>query len=242
MYFSVIAPKSNQLRSAAYDLAQTPYAVHQWLWNFFPSAANQDRDFIFHRHERGQDVRFYVVSHRLPVALNDAWIVQSRHYEPQLEAGQMFSFELRANPVVTKKSEAGKSRRHDVVMNAKKQLLAEQGLSTQAKWADWKDKNMRPLLYEIVQERCTKWLSDVAVRNGFRIEMTQGETSCHQLQVNGYGQSNVGKRGQNVFLSVVDFSGALVVTDPVAFKTALFNGIGHAKAFGCGLLLVRRLE
>jgi CRISPR system Cascade subunit CasE len=36
----------------------------------------------------------------------------------------------------------------------------------------------------------------------------------------------------------VDFSGELTVVDPVTFGFALQNGIGRAKAFGCGLLLV----
>ena len=41
--------------------------------------------------------------------------------------------------------------------------------------------------------------------------------------------------------STVDFSGELSVVGPAAFGEALRDGIGHAKAFGRGLLLVRRL-
>ena len=33
----------------------------------------------------------------------------------------------------------------------------------------------------------------------------------------------------------------LTVSDPLAFAVALAGGIGPAKAFGCGLLLVRRV-
>ena len=51
-----------------------------------------------------------------------------------------------------------------------------------------------------------------------------------------------GKRGELRF-STVDFSGSLRVVDPAALRTALFSGVGHAKAhaqaFGCGLLLIR---
>ena len=47
-----------------------------------------------------------------------------------------------------------------------------------------------------------------------------------------------GKRGQLRF-STVDLSGELVVTDAERFASTLANGIGRAKAFGCGLLLVR---
>lgn len=38
----------------------------------------------------------------------------------------------------------------------------------------------------------------------------------------------------------VDFEGELQVTDLKRFTPILFNGIDPAKAFGCGLLLVRR--
>ena len=41
--------------------------------------------------------------------------------------------------------------------------------------------------------------------------------------------------------SALDFSGELTVIDPAAFIVALSKGIGPAKAFGCGLLLVRRI-
>jgi CRISPR-associated protein, Cse3 family len=36
------------------------------------------------------------------------------------------------------------------------------------------------------------------------------------------------------------FEGLLTVSDPVLMRTALQQGIGPAKAFGCGLMLVRR--
>ncbi|MCI0724558.1 MAG: type I-E CRISPR-associated protein Cas6/Cse3/CasE [Acidobacteria bacterium] len=39
----------------------------------------------------------------------------------------------------------------------------------------------------------------------------------------------------------MDFSGMLFVINPKAFAVALHKGIGPAKAFGCGLMLVRRI-
>ena len=56
------------------------------------------------------------------------------------------------------------------------------------------------------------------------------------LNVEGY-QQHRGKRGELRF-STVDFSGGLCVADPAALRTALFSGVVHAKAFGCGLLLI----
>lgn len=239
MYFSVITPEESLLRQAAHELAQCPYAEHQWLWKFFPSSEDQTRDFIFRRHEIGQMPRFYVVSQRQPKAFSEAWQLQSQVYDPQLQEGQRLSFQLHANPTISKKNTAGKSQRHDVVMQAKKQLLAEHGFSEEAKWADWQDENSKPLLYELVQKHCSNWLEKAAERNGFEISLTDYEEP--QLQIDSYGQNKANKRDQNIHFSAVDFSGELLVTNPELFQQALFNGIGHAKAFGCGLLLVRKI-
>ena len=243
MYFSVITPEERLLRQAAHELAQSSYAEHQWLWKFFPSSEDQTRDFIFrrHEHEHEQMPRFYVVSQRPPTAFSEAWQVQSRAYDPQLQEGQRLSFQLRANPTITRKNATGKPQRHDVVMQAKKQLLAEHGLSKEAKWADWKNESNKPLLYELVQKHCTEWLEGVAIRNGFEIALTDENEPQRKLQVDAYEQSKAAKRDHNIRFSAVDFAGELIVTNPDLFQGALFNGIGHAKAFGCGLLLVRRI-
>lgn len=241
MYFSVITPENRLLRQAANELAQSSYAEHRWLWKYFPSSADQNRDFIFRRHEIEQIPRFYVVSQRPPTAFSEEWQVQSRLYDPQLQEGQHLSFHLRANPVITKKNESGKSQRHDVVMQAKKQLLVEHGHSKEAKWADWNDESSKPLLYELVQKHCAEWLDGVAKRNGFEIALTDEEEPQLKLQVDAYEQNKAGKRDHNIRFSTVDFSGELLVTDPELFQPALFNGLGHAKGFGCGLLLVHRV-
>jgi CRISPR system Cascade subunit CasE len=262
MYFSVITPEERLLRQAAHELAQSPYAEHQWIWKFFPGSADKKRDFIFRRHELDQMPRFYVVSQRPPTAFSEAWQVQSRVYDPQLQEGQRLSFQLRANPVLERPGdpvldEAGQPKlrrsgkhageikhkviRHDVVMQAKKQLLAEHGHSEEARWADWKDEINKPLLYELVQKHCGEWLDAAAKRNGFEIALTDEEEPQRKLQVDAYEQSKAGKRDHNIRFSTVDFSGELIVTDSELFHLVLCNGLGHAKAFGCGLMLVRRV-
>ena len=112
-------------------------------------------------------------------------------------------------------------------MQAKKHLLNARGL---ARWQDWQGDD-KPALYDLVHEEGSKWLAARSERLGFRaIE------EC--LTVDAYTQHG-GKKGTLKF-STVDFSGVLAVTDVDLFTRALFDGIGPAKAFGCGLLLVRR--
>lgn len=40
--------------------------------------------------------------------------------------------------------------------------------------------------------------------------------------------------------SSVDFTGELQITDIEKFQRILFNGLGRSKAFGCGLLMIKR--
>jgi CRISPR system Cascade subunit CasE len=42
-------------------------------------------------------------------------------------------------------------------------------------------------------------------------------------------------------MSLLDITGVLTVTDASKFHETLLHGIGHGKAFGCGLLMVRRV-
>ena len=69
--------------------------------------------------------------------------------------------------------------------------------------------------------------------------LTDEEEPQRKLQVDAYEQSIAAKHPRDIRFSTVDFSGELLVTNPQLFNLALYNGLGHAKAFGCGLLLVR---
>jgi len=48
------------------------------------------------------------------------------------------------------------------------------------------------------------------------------------------------KNGKAGKIVTTTFEGLLTVSDPALMHTALLQGIGPAKAFGCGLMLVRR--
>jgi CRISPR system Cascade subunit CasE len=49
------------------------------------------------------------------------------------------------------------------------------------------------------------------------------------------GQKRDQDRG-GIVVEPVRYDGHLIITDPDAFTTAILNGIGRAKAYGCGLL------
>ena len=62
-----------------------------------------------------------------------------------------------------------------------------------------------------------------------------------KFQAEGYRWHALPKKGKTAGFSSVDFEGELEVTDAPKLVEVLFTGIGPAKAFGCGLMLVRRV-
>ena len=81
------------------------------------------------------------------------------------------------------------------------------------------------------------WMARKATAAGFTIEP-------RTLRITGRGLYHFTKEKERRFgtLNVVDFDGALRVTDRAALKAAFQNGIGSAKAFGCGLLVLQPFD
>jgi CRISPR system Cascade subunit CasE len=59
-----------------------------------------------------------------------------------------------------------------------------------------------------------------------------------ELDFSGYQKEYIGKK--DIQFDVCDVKGKIKVIDVEKFKPYLFNGIGQEKAFGCGLLLVKK--
>lgn len=59
------------------------------------------------------------------------------------------------------------------------------------------------------------------------------------ILVDAYEQVQINKGQKRVSFSLCRIRGYLKIDDAEAFKKILFSGIGSAKAFGCGLMLIR---
>lgn len=203
-----------------------PYGQHQALWKLF-EVTQEERteraEFLFRTEKKDGLPVFYVLSQRQPLDHVGLWDIESKPYQPNIQVGNRLAFKLRVNPVVTRAGEAGsRSKRHDVVMDAKRQM-------------NWKHlpEGQRPTLASLVQKAGETWLRARAERLGCKFDDTA-------VRADGYRTWR--KHGaKNIELSMLDLDGFLTVADPQAFVAALYKGVGPAKGFGCGLLLVRRV-
>lgn len=223
MYFSRITPNPNGPVAAGLveQLCNNAYRVHQLLWGMFDDDPDVERDFVFRQELSDGWPSYYLVSARKPRD-KAGWKTEVKEYAPRLRNGDVLAFKLRCNPTVTRLV-GGKKKRCDVVIDEKKRIHYQQ-----------MPKCERPSMQHLVQRAGARWL---LARNGkYGFTITEGF-----FRVEGYRQHVAYRRKKRITYSTIDFDGLLTVSDKEKFLKALFSGIGPAKAFGCGMLLVRKV-
>ena len=191
-------------------------AAHRLVWALFTDGPDRQRDFLWREEKPG---RFMALSARPPVPMPDLFDVDTTPFEPALASGDRLQFSLRANAVVSRSEGPGlRGKRHDVVMDALHALP--------------KDARAARRLPAVV-EAGLAWLQRQGAAHGF--------TPHDGTAVDGYETVRIPREdARPVQFGQVDFTGVLTVTDPAAFLLALAAGFGRARAFGCGLMLIRR--
>ena len=81
------------------------------------------------------------------------------------------------------------------------------------------------------REERVEWIKRKGDQGGFSVDEAT-------LRIFSRGREHFEKKGQPGLLSAVEFQGLLTVTDPVKFHETFTRGIGSAKAFGFGLLVI----
>lgn len=206
-----------------------PYGQHQAIWHLFDLPPKEVRTgqpvpFLFRAEQLNGLPLLYVLSEQCPQDRLALWRIESREFTPDIRVGDRLGFKLRANPVVSRSAEKGqRGKRHDVVMDAKQRM-------------GWKSlpEADRPSLAYLAYEAGACWLRERQENIGVVLNEAA-------LRVDGYRNWRQ-RRDKDITLSTLDFEGELTVMDSVRLVAALQRGIGPAKAFGCGLLLLRRLR
>ncbi len=101
------------------------------------------------------------------------------------------------------------------------------------KTPDGKGGNSRRRVLRTREERL-RWLERTAERNGFRI--LRAEEAQDEKKRASHGK----ERGGNLYLDAYRYTGVLEITDEAAFRAAVRAGIGPGKAYGLGMLLLKR--
>jgi CRISPR system Cascade subunit CasE len=216
------APTARRLVEAVTD-------SHRLVWSFFEDGSDRRRDFLYRQEGVGSKVCFFTLSERLPQDPLGLWDIESKLFEPRLQRGERLQFCVRVNPTFRRAAPGeGYRRRHDVVMDAKRRLR-EQGIAPAE----------RPREAELVQRFGVSWLAARAERHGFSF---RNDDEHQDVRVDAYQRLRFhrGGRERDLRISTVDLSGLLTVEGPEAFMRCLTTGLGPAKGFGCGLMLVRR--
>lgn len=225
MYFSrIILQEDAQNASDFWRVFRDTYSLHKSIWQLFAGHSDRKRDFIYRLDQDGKRPLIYTVSQRKPDMSLGLWHIETKEYEPKIRTGMQLAFMLRVNPVRTKRDEKGKQHRHDVVMEAKTRLKEH---STK--------QNERNTMATLVQEEGYNWLMARAEKLGFALTPIQ-------IRVDGYQQHRFFKRkgSRSIQFSTLDFNGLIIVIDPELFIKTLYRGIGPAKGFGCGMMMVKR--
>lgn len=197
------------------DPAMAADAHHRLIWSVFSDSHARKRDFLWRHDGRG---RFMTLSVRPPNASDLFLPPEVKAFEPQLQTGDRLHYLLRANATRTRRDDGGRSRRVDVVMDllhdvpaGKERAEARQRLASQA---------------------AETWMKGQGLKKGYAPISTVTE---------GYSTLELGrKRREGATFGILDMRGEIEITDPAAFLAALAQGFGRAKAWGCGLMLIRR--
>ncbi|MFG1479837.1 type I-E CRISPR-associated protein Cas6/Cse3/CasE [Xanthobacter sp. V4C-4] len=201
-------------------------AHHRLIWSLFGDTSERARDFLWRSEGKGQ---FLVLSHRPPSADGAGLFSppQTKAFAPDLREGDRLAFVLRANATRTRKDPTDPQKRGarvDLVMDTIHALPSGRACNAR-----------REARMSAAEDAGRRWLEQQGAKAGFILE---------HLIVDDYSvvplPAQVGpRRGQTQF-GVMDLAGQIRVGDPALLRAALAQGFGRAKAFGCGLMLIRR--
>lgn len=198
-----------------WEFARNPYDFHRQLWRMFPGEPKETRS---NDEEARQGFLFRIEAN--PIGRPARLLVQSRRL-PGVTSGMvvMGTREFHPQPV------EGQRLAFLLTANPIKTIADTQ---REAKPGKRSEKCRVPLIRETDQrDWLSRKLADAA-------EIVAANVLLHTPMY--FRKGNHGGK-----LMTITFDGVLTVNDPTRLTDLLEKGVGPAKGFGCGLLLVRRV-
>ena len=188
---------------------------HSLVWSLFAATGDEKRAFLYRRIDAGS---FLTVSEHPPEDAHKLWHIEAKDYAPELHPGQRLRFVLRANPAMSVSAPgARRGKKVDAVMHAKFNLAGDERKA-----------------FTGGSDAALDWL----IARGPAIGASFDRERC---SATGYNQVIIRKDDarEPITFSEIDYEGVLTVADPAKLTAALFTGVGKARSYGCGLMLVR---
>ncbi len=224
----------NPVRRGARKLLGSPQAMHAAVMSCFPRSQTQQVGRVLWRLDKTDaSTTIYVVSTQPPdftsLAEQAGWpeapshrTIDYRKILNSIHDGDLYSFRLTANP-------------------ARAVRVA-------------KDSRTKRLGHVTAQQQ-ERWLLDRSLKNGFEIPLIIGGKPSEPaaLEANlqdrafqvirrgtlSFHRNHEGKQG-TVTLTQATYAGVLRVVNSDGLRSVLVNGLGPAKAYGCGLLTLAK--
>lgn len=188
-----------------------PYNWHQVVWTFFPG--RDDRDFLYRVDIGDYGIKLLILSKtqpQSPINLPQS-LFRCREVPPEFLQHSRYRFQLRANPTkrLTHDKKTGKPCSMRVPLTSDEELL--------------------------------HWLERKGQTGGFCIphSATWPNPPCSLLITREKRLDFRKKQLRAAHHGSVQFSGVLEVTDSELFQKTFIEGIGSAKSFGFGLLMLQ---
>jgi CRISPR system Cascade subunit CasE len=225
---AILAPDGHNERAAS---------THRLVWTLFSDSPARERDFLWREADAGS---FYCLSRRMPADRHGLFEVEPpKLLQLGLSPGDRLRFLLRVNATVSRGGKPptdGKpgvrGKPHDIVMDALRAVSGDERAACR-----------RRLLVPVAHA----WMSRQGEQHGFSLDsLTDVESGdgwqSARFNVTSYRVLSIdrGRGRKPLNAGVLDIQGELQVQDPEVFEQAVYRGFGRAKAFGCGLMLLRR--
>lgn len=201
------------------------YAWHRKLWDYFPEMPDASRDFLTRIDLLEGEYCLWILSKTKPVC--PRWCPEDGFAIKQIAESflshRYYAFDLKANPT-----------RAVVQRDANdNQVLLPNGKRRRGKRVPLvKQDELKAWLIRKGEVRCRDPKNGEEIPGGFRIVMDR------PLEISPMVESHFRKKEHAAYHGGVQFRGTLEVTDREHFIQSYQFGIGSAKGFGFGLLLL----
>ncbi len=205
------------------------YTWHKKLWECYPDVSDAKRDFLTRIDPLEGSMRLWVLAKRKPV--RPLWCPPEsfavKEIAPSFLMHRYYAFDLRANPVKTI-VQRGPNGETLMKPNGKRRTGKRVPLVKPEELRDW--------LVHKGKMRCRDKYTGLNVPGGFRI------VEDKPLEISPMVENYFRKKGHNAYHGGVLFRGTLEVTDQAMFIETYHSGVGSAKGFGFGLMLLAPIK